>query len=228
MLLASRLVPADLALPVVRGPLRGTRWIAGAAAGEGKGLSVLVNGAEPEQLACAVAEVTSSDVCFDIGANVGLYTALFARRAREVVAFEPLARNVSYLHRLVALNRLERVRIVPLAVGERTGLGSFSAGRNVAEGRVSEGGTIPVGVVSLDDFVDRFGTVPTFMKIDVEGAEGDVLRGAKRLLSARHPRLLLSTHGDEVRDDCLALLRELGYSHVRALNAARTEFFVGA
>lgn len=224
--LAAGLVPTGLAFPIVRGPLRGTRWITGAAAGEAKGLSVLVNASEPEQLACAAAEVTPGDVCFDVGANVGMYTALFARRAREVVAFEPFARNVAYLHRLVALNRFERVTIVPLAAGEGSGLASFSAGRNVAEGRLSGEGTIPVGVVSLDEFVARFGTAPTFMKIDVEGAEAEVLRGARSLLSARRPRLLLSTHGDAVRDECLSLLAGFGYTGVRALNASRSEFFV--
>jgi FkbM family methyltransferase len=226
--LLAKLLPEGTAIPVVCGPLAGVRWIAGAAAGGAKGLSVVVNRSEPEQLACAAAEVTDLDVCFDVGANVGMYTALFARRARTVFAFEPSPRNLAYLHRLVALNGLQRVTIVPLAVAASTGLDAFGCGRNHAEGHLARDGTQPVATVSLDEFVSHYAVVPTLVKIDVEGAEADVLRGARRVLSSHRPRLLLSTHGQAVRDECFRILAECGYSAPRPLNGSASEFFMRA
>ncbi|HWZ60796.1 MAG TPA: FkbM family methyltransferase, partial [Gemmatimonadaceae bacterium] len=49
------------------------------------------------------------------------------------------------------------------------------------------------------------------IKIDVEGAEADVLRGASRVLREVQPIVLLSTHSTAVRQECVGLLREVGY-----------------
>lgn len=62
----------------------------GAAAGEFKGLSVIANLSEPNQVAHVLRILNNRSICFDIGANVGFYTLLFAKYAKEVFAFEPL------------------------------------------------------------------------------------------------------------------------------------------
>jgi hypothetical protein len=49
------------------------------------------------------------------------------------------------------------------------------------------------------------------MKIDVEGAEMGVLRGAERVLRKYRPVLFVATHGEELERDCHAFLRDLGY-----------------
>ncbi len=94
--LVASLIPAGTKLPILAGPLRGFRWIAGAAAGHGGGLSVLLHRAERSQLELARQWVGPSSVCFDIGANVGLYTLLFGRYGGKVVAFEPLPRKSGF------------------------------------------------------------------------------------------------------------------------------------
>jgi hypothetical protein len=68
-----------------------------------------------------------------------------------------------------------------------------------------------VPIVRVDDVVDRIGTAPDVMKIDVEGAELDVLRGAEAALRSKHPRVFLSVHSDELRRSCLDFLSALGY-----------------
>jgi FkbM family methyltransferase len=68
---------------------------------------------------------------FDMGANVGCYTILASRlvgATGRVAAFEPLVRNLSYLHRHKELNRAENVQIVPFAVSNRSGVAKCSAG----------------------------------------------------------------------------------------------------
>ena len=66
----SKLIPSGMVVPVLKGPLHGAKWIVGAAAGEGKGLSVVLNLSEPEQLYMARRLVLPDAICFDIGANV--------------------------------------------------------------------------------------------------------------------------------------------------------------
>lgn len=219
--IASMFVPCGVAIPVIRGPLRGMKWIAGSAAGGGKGLSVILNLVEPEQLDIAKKLVPADGVCFDIGANVGLYTLLFAARCRQTFAFEPLPRNIRYLSKTLHVNKVNNVTIVPCAVSDSKGLSLFHEGVNCAMGKLSNIGKQPVATISCDEFVDIVGLMPDLIKIDVEGAELSVLNGSKNLLSCRKPVILLSTHGESLRDDCLELLRKVGYTQISSLNGFR-------
>lgn len=215
----ARLVPTGMPVIVMRGPLRGARWIAGAAAGEGKGLSVVLNQAEPDQMERARQLSPRDGICFDVGANVGLYTLLFARYTGHVYAFEPLPRNVQLLSRTVELNGARNVTIVPCAVSDSTGLATFEEGNNWATGKLSSGGKQPVATVSLDHFVSVCQVHPDLVKIDVEGAELAVLEGARHMLASRRPAILLSTHGAAVRDRCLEFVTTLNYSQITPLDA---------
>jgi FkbM family methyltransferase len=220
---AARLIPPGLPLPILRGPLQGAWWISGAAAGTGGGLSILVNQAEPEQLARAASLVTPESICFDLGANAGLYTLLWAKRAKHVYAFEPSPRCVAALHRTLALNRVKNATILPWAVGDRDlRLAFFSEGENVALGRLDEQGEQPTIVVSVDEFAAAFKVQPDVLKIDVEGAEVDVLIGARVTLDSR-PAILLSTHTPALTDACLWRLKKLGY-RCEALTPDETEW----
>ena len=217
--MAARLVPTGMTVPIRRGPLRGRKWIVGAAAGEGKGLSVILNRAEPEQMRQARRLVSPDSICFDIGANVGLYTLLFARYARHVYAFEPWPRNVRFLSRLLEINRVPNATIVPWAVSATTEFASFQAGSNCATGKLSRQGKQPVAAISCDNFVATYNVVPSLLKIDVEGAELAVLQGAANLLTQQRPDILLSTHGADIKDSCLTYLRQLGYNRMEALDS---------
>jgi FkbM family methyltransferase len=142
------------------------------------------------------------DVCFDVGANLGYYTVLMAKAVPKgrVYAFEPDPFCHALLELNVHINRLENVVVNRLALSDRSGTSSFfrctdsafNSFKDTARKAVSS--VIDVSVSTLDEFVAA-NDVPRvdFMKVDVEGAEGLVLAGAKRLLqnSAMRPRLLL-------------------------------------
>ncbi|HEX8639156.1 MAG TPA: FkbM family methyltransferase [Pyrinomonadaceae bacterium] len=211
------------AYPVVTGPMRGTKFILGALAGEGGGASVYFNGMETEQTAAMLAELGDGKVFFDIGANVGYYTVLASRsvgRAGAVVAFEPVVRNLVFLQRHVNLNNADNVRILPFALSEKSSIASFSLGQNSAMGHLadSNGGNngkpdnlVYVPTVSLDEIAAKLNLVPDVMKIDVEGAEMEVFRGGRETLKKARPAIFLSTHSPQLRTDCLSFLREIGY-----------------
>jgi len=214
--------------------MRGCLWITGAAAGANKGLSVLANKSEPEQLAIAQerAQANEDGICFDIGANVGFYSLLFSLNCKHVFAFEPFPRNLSYLERMCRINGLDNVTVLPFAVSDHVGFSSFQAGANCALGKLDRSGGQPVATISCDEFARLYGVTPSIMKIDVEGGEFDLLRGARELLSDAKPDILLSTHGDKLRQDCLALLKGHGYSHIVPLTDSEidqsSEFLIAA
>jgi FkbM family methyltransferase len=151
-------------------------------------------------------------VCLDIGANAGLYSLLFSRKAGVVYAFEPLPMYIHRICRMIRTNRIENVVIVPCAVSGRTSVTGFEEGTTHATGRISRNGKQPVITTSCDEFCQQFGVRPDMIKIDVEGAEYDVLLGAERTLTLHRPVILLSVHSDNLRRDCLTYLEGLGYA----------------
>ena len=214
----SKFIPTGMRFLVIKGPLRGFKWITGAAVGEAKGLSVLLNLAEPFQMDLAKKIAPKNGICFDIGANVGLYTLLFARYSRIVYAFEPFPRNICYLVKTLEINNVNNAIIVPCAVSDKNGLFWFKEGLDYSTGKLSNEGQQPVTTVSLDEFVEKGKIIPNILKIDVEGAEFQVIMGAKNLLLKHKPILLLSTHGEEVKKKCLHCLKKMNY-HINPINA---------
>jgi len=147
----------------------------------------------------------------DVGANLGAYALLFGfwtRPGGHVFAFEPAPVPCAGLISHVALNGLrDRVTVVPQAVTAGEGTVEFLAdgidgGNRVtaaADGEAAKPGRIQVTTTSIDAFCRLRNIVPQFIKIDAEGAELDVLRGARdtirrasgalRLYVEMHPHL---------------------------------------
>jgi len=209
-------VPASATVRVVSGPLRGAHWVRGA------GIHKCWLGVYERTKAKAFAQwVQRGHVVFDVGANVGFYTLLAARRSGptgRIAAFEPLPRNVGYLRRHVGLNRLENVEVVEAAVADTPGVMRFGTSRNFLEGHLDAGGELTVATITLDSFVADGFPLPDIVKIDVEGAERRVLHGARDVLAAAQPVIFLATHDDQVHGECCAFLEQHDYS-VRSLDA---------
>lgn len=206
-----RTIPASARVRVLAGPLRGAIWIRGAATHK------CWLGIYEHKKAKAFAEhVSPGDAVFDIGANVGFYTVLAARRAGprgDVTAFEPVPRNIDHLRRHVDLNNLRNVKVVQAAVAESQGTRRFSTFEGPFEGHLDDQGGIEVETVSVDAVLDRGdGRPPNVMKIDVEGAELQVLKGATDVLASGRPVIFLATHGEDVHRACCSFLRDFGYS----------------
>jgi FkbM family methyltransferase len=160
-------------------------------------------GWNPEEYAAFRAVVRPGTTVFDVGANIGAYSLLFAQwvgPAGKVVAFEPAPAAVAGLRRLVALNGLrDRVEIVEAAVSRAVGTASFasegSSGANALVDAAQRGrAVISVPTTSLDAFCDTHALRPDVIKIDVEGEELEVLRGARRTLSLPSVQAFLELH----------------------------------
>jgi len=143
--------------------------------------------------------ISPGDLVFDVGSHHGFYTLVMARRALRVIAIEPNPYNVVRLEKNIALNHSENVSVRQTAVGASKGRISLlceSDWGGVQSGDTKTLPTIDVDVVRLDDLAEEYG-FPQFLKIDVEGFEAGVLRGALRILE-RRPKVAIEVHVDWV------------------------------
>lgn len=142
-------------------------------------------------------------VFLDIGANDGTHTYPFAAHGFRCVCFEPQASCLSYIAKVCALNSFRAVRLEQFAVtGQDEGIGTlfvsssswYSSLRRDDVERFEASSPLRVNTISLDAYCARCDLVPSFIKIDVEGVEGDVLSGGRRVFQTHHPDTLIEIH----------------------------------
>ncbi len=160
-------------------------------------------------------QLREGQVIYDVGAHMGYYTiigSLAVGPSGRVIAFEPLPFNLKQLRRHIHLNGCQNVTVVDKCVGERSGRARFSPGTGTGTGCLAPDGTLEVDVISLDDAVSNGALPPPdVMKIDVEGAELSVLKGAAKVIARSRPTILLSLHSEELQKECSNLLAAWGY-----------------
>lgn len=139
--------------------------------------------------------VTGAHTIFDVGANFGIMTCLYAKRApdAQIYAFEPHPATYATLQGNLNRNGISNVSTHQLALGNSEGTVSFTDHGSPASNRISEETylypTIDVPMTTLDAFVEARGINEIgFLKIDVEGAELSVLNGASQTLGQRRVR----------------------------------------
>jgi FkbM family methyltransferase len=160
-------------------------------------------------------------VIYDLGANLGIASLYFWSLFPEaqIYGFEPLPENLE----VCGLNYAQLPapsRVFPWAVGQQTGTAMFDCQNDSRGGRLETSlhdprlttvGKLEVQIYSIRDLIQKVGLpAPDFVKIDVEGAEYDVLRGLEDHYTGVK-WIYLETHGDEVRTQCLNWLLTRGY-----------------
>jgi len=160
--------------------------------------------------------VHPGDIVLDCGANIGVFTrsALF-RGAKLVVAIEPSPANVESLRRTFAREIAEgRVIVYPKGVWDKVD----SLDLTVSEGGTMSGGSVvlapgehmtgrvKVPLTTIDLMVEEL-KLPRvdFIKMDIEGAEKNAIRGGAETIRKFHPRMALST--EHLPDDPVAIPR---------------------
>lgn len=158
-------------------------------------------------------------IALDIGANQGDYTEILASKFDKVYAFEPLPTNIEKLRERFKDN--PKVIIVPKAVSNRNGykrlyLNGIDSEPTLVESYPQVGGWnyqltnyIEVETVTLDTFCE--GMPIAFMKVDVEGAEQFMFRGAVTTLARNSAWILLESHHMVDYDYLAELFRCVGY-----------------
>jgi FkbM family methyltransferase len=214
-------------LPIKHGPNQGRLWSVSTAKNYFYGRFV------PGKAACLPQLLGENETVWDIGAHCG-YTVLVESKAvgprGRCVAFEPNPRNRHLLGLHLKWNGVGNTKVLPYAVSGTDGELSFGWEEDQRDSSISShlgGAGWKVPVRHVDGLIaSGEAPAPTVMKIDVEGAELELLRGAARLLAAE-PNLLiiLSTHTAELHDACCAVLRTAGFTIIEtsAVALARAE-----
>jgi FkbM family methyltransferase len=173
-------------------------------------------------LRVAAEQIKADSVVWDIGANVGVFTFAAAGIATrgQVLAVEPDSWLAQVLRQSVALreNRGRTLAVLAAAVADRNGVSEFAIAKRgrASSYLVSAGGWTQAGgerarvhvpTLTLDTLLETFAP-PTFLKIDVEGAEVMVLSGARRLLEKIRPVIFI----------------EVGRANARKVTEILTEF----
>ncbi len=163
-------------------------------------------------------------VYYDVGAHYGFFSLLFSMlNAKEILAFEPYQPNYNILLNTLQLNHLKTVKTFNLAIAN-----SGQASVSFSDSGVSTNNTFidsaqlpadikkqTVAAASIDELLEQqHYTPPSFIKIDVEGAEYELLLGALSTIKNYRPYILLATHDCHlpgVKEKCIALLKEQNY-----------------
>jgi FkbM family methyltransferase len=180
-------------LRVLGGPLRGM-YISTPALTR---LSFPLGTYQRDVLKAMRSHVVAGTTVYDVGAHMGYFALVLSRLVGpegHVIAFEPDPHNLEALNANLATNGILNVTVAAAAVADQSAEVSFatfpfSSVSHIADGRTpADARRITVTAVTLDSCVYEDGHLPpSFMKIDVEGAEARVLRGAKRILREAAP-----------------------------------------
>ncbi len=168
------------------------------------------------------------DTCIDVGANFGLHTLFSAScvgKSGKVFAFEPVPANLELLNYHMKVNHFDaRTKVIANAVSndpaQEIAFSIPEDGLTVTASLNAENGGVRVANCRLDDF-DFGDSRIRFMKIDVEGAELEVLRGATLLIAEQKPTVLLEVHPIDLRnfgaseEDVIHIVESIGYSGTR-------------
>lgn len=186
-------------------------------------VTLLYGGFEIPEIKWAITHVTPGSVAFDVGANVGVYSAALAKALRSsggaVVAVEPDPRNIAMLRANLALNDATNVRVIEAAASDSDGVATLELADDPAYHSITSisrdrkrAGTLTVMSVTLDGVWSAEARPPvSLIKIDVEGAEIRVLEGASELIGTRHPPLLVEANDERRLLQIRELLEPLGY-----------------
>ena len=149
----------------------------------------------------ALIHLRDGEVFVDCGAFSGDTVEAFAHYMREafcsydkILAFEPAQENRAALVARIQKEALCDVEVIPKAVWSECGEIRFEVDAGSTVGRIdTDGGTL-VPATTLDEEVFRLNVSPTFLKLDVEGAELPILQGARHLIETYHPRIVCAVY----------------------------------
>jgi FkbM family methyltransferase len=209
-----------LNVKILQGNLKGCKW----------GLNVstfecLTGNYEPETETVFIKHINKNNIVYDIGANVGYFTLLASNligKNGKVYSFEPLKKNIAILSKHIKLNSALNVTIYDFAISDINKQITFTDSENTSANTYIHSSsmfklspTTQVQARSLDDLIYNNKLLPPdFIKIDIEGAEFDALKGAEKLIKKYQPIIYISTHENHlkgVEESCKNFLSNLNY-----------------
>jgi FkbM family methyltransferase len=160
---------------------------------------------EPAMQKIMANTVMEGQTVYDLGANNGLHGLLLAGlvgRQGTVFNFEPFPGNIDEIVENFELNHITNYRNIQAAVSDKEGVTSFALGDHHKQGAIADNplngnNRIDVNLITLDSFIDQGNPGPSFIKIDIEGAEGPALHGFSKNIEKYFPDMVIELHSPE-------------------------------
>ena len=138
-------------------------------------------------------DVTKNDTVYDLGATVGEYSLKCAKMGANVVAVELEEDPYLSMKKNITANKFEQ-KIIPFNCR--------------VDGKEN----------SIDAFAKKTNTIPTIIKMDIEGDEEKALEGAKNTLRKHKPKIILETHSKKLEEGCMSILGPEGYRILKKID----------
>jgi FkbM family methyltransferase len=167
-------------------------------------------------------KIKPGDIVLDVGAHIGCFTLKAAKEVGpegKVVSFEPSSENFRLLSMNVSSNDYSNAKLFNVAVGSEPGTAKLHLGNRrgtnslLSDASAEQVGVEEVPIRTLDSVADELKlNKVNFMKIDVEGFELEVLKGAQNILSSSHPSIAMETHDfGPSEEEIASFLSTFGY-----------------
>ena len=155
-----------------------------------------------------------NDIIFDVGAHMGFFTVKNAKNVKRVLSFEPDPFNFGFLKNNIKQNALKNVDCFNIGLGDKDECLYLKMAYGHGRSSISKEETgISVPVKTIDSLTDELMVAPTVIKIDTEGYEMPILKGAIRTMERYSPTLVIAAyHYPGEIDEVTNFLRDRGYS----------------
>jgi FkbM family methyltransferase len=174
-----------------------------------------------------------------VGAFIGSSSLLFSKlvtKEGKVIAFEPNPYNFNRIKRNLSLNKKlsKNIKVFKLALSDIEGETSMILSKQIDDGYSSTSrltsshptlhsqnlpdsfGKQKVSVMTLDTFIEKHTFIPDIIKVDIEGAEHNFIKGAKKTIKKYKPILYIEIHSEYCAIECYKILNSLNY-HIKFL-----------
>lgn len=145
--------------------------------------------------------IKPSDICLDIGANVGYYSILFASSGGDVISFEPVSQNATLLRLTAILNPNLNIKVLHTAVSDKNGTTDFIVSKQTSNSSLVSDQPLKHQGLAKDYSIEKIDTITIdslkldkldIIKMDIEGAEFLALKGMKETLIRLKPRIIMA------------------------------------
>lgn len=205
---------------ILDGKLKGWKWSL-----HSSEFKCLIGTYEPETQGVFEKYIKANDIVYDIGANVGYFSLLasfLTGKKGRVYSFEPIKDNMDTLTKHVTLNNINNIKGYNYAIADCNKIIKFTNSENKSANTYicnspmfDISPTIDIQARSLDSlFLEDKLMPPDFIKIDIEGAEFDALKGAQYIIKKYYPVIYVSTHENHLKGveyACKLFLMNLNY-----------------
>ena len=166
--------------------------------------------------------IKKGHVFYDLGANIGLhgiYASMLVGETGHVYNFEPLRSNCLEIETNYQLNNISNYTNIQKAISSNSSKALFSVASHNGQGslieRVNQVESIEVETISLDDFINNGNRAPNFIKIDIEGSEGECLAGFEVNFDKIKPMMIIELHNPESDLKVGRFLKKYNYAAYR-------------